>query len=181
LPGGRIGDILNVRTGSGRERLGMARSSEREGLPPSDKDRLRAADDDRRHVAELLRGALDEGRLTLGEYDERLAIVYAARTYGELNAVLDDLPTTGAGTVMIVPPAQLKARGASSRRRIPLALMILWTVWGSIVVVNLVVWVLVMFAADGDVYPWPVWIIGPPGAALLATTIGVQAIRRARE
>ena len=29
----------------------------------------------------------------------------------------------------------------------------------------------------GDVYPWPVWLL-VPGAALGATTVGVQAIRR---
>ena len=41
---------------------------------------------------ERLRGALDEGRLSLGEYDDRLKETYAARTYGDLDVILTDLP-----------------------------------------------------------------------------------------
>lgn len=54
---------------------------------------LRAADIDRAFVAERLKKALDQGRLTLSEYDERLARSYAARTYGELDQVVADLPS----------------------------------------------------------------------------------------
>jgi hypothetical protein len=45
---------------------------------------MRAADGDRKRVAEQLRSAHDEGRLTLTEYDERVQQAWAARTYGEL-------------------------------------------------------------------------------------------------
>jgi hypothetical protein len=41
---------------------------------------LRAGDADRERVAERLRLALDEGRLNLHEYDERLQEAYAAKT-----------------------------------------------------------------------------------------------------
>ena len=54
--------------------------------------RLRAADVDREFVAEQLRNALNEGRLTLTEYDDRLQEAYAARTYGDLKGLLSDLP-----------------------------------------------------------------------------------------
>ncbi len=53
---------------------------------------LRAGDADRERVAERLRTALDEGRLNLYEYDDRLREAYAAKTYGELDALLADLP-----------------------------------------------------------------------------------------
>jgi hypothetical protein len=43
--------------------------------------------------------------------------------------------------------------------------------------VNLAVWLLVALSSDGDAYPWPIWLL-PPGAALLAVTVGVQSIRR---
>ena len=43
-------------------------------------------------VAERLKAALDEGRLTLDEYDDRLQETYAAKTYGDLKALLADLP-----------------------------------------------------------------------------------------
>jgi hypothetical protein len=54
---------------------------------------LRASDADRERVAELLRTAAAEGRLDLTELDERLAVVYAARTYADLEPVTADLPT----------------------------------------------------------------------------------------
>ena len=53
---------------------------------------LRAGDSDREAVARVLHDAHGEGRLDLTEVDERLATVYAARTYGELEAVVEDLP-----------------------------------------------------------------------------------------
>lgn len=53
---------------------------------------LRAADADRERVAAVLREAAAEGRLDLGELDERLGLVYAARTYGDLEPLIRDLP-----------------------------------------------------------------------------------------
>src|ERR687885_815865 len=53
--------------------------------PPARPD-MRASDADRTVVAERLQTALDEGRLSLTEYDERLQQTYAARTYGDLDA-----------------------------------------------------------------------------------------------
>ncbi len=53
---------------------------------------LRASDADREQVAERLRNATGEGRLLADELEERLGAVFAARTYGELDAVVADLP-----------------------------------------------------------------------------------------
>ncbi|MEJ2867380.1 DUF1707 domain-containing protein [Actinomycetospora sp. OC33-EN08] len=53
---------------------------------------MRAGDRDREAVAQLLHEAHGEGRLDLAEVDERLVTVYASRTYGELEAVVTDLP-----------------------------------------------------------------------------------------
>lgn len=60
--------------------------------PRPDQAHLRASDADRQRIADRLRRAVDEGRLTLHEYDERLAATYTARTYGELAEVIRDLP-----------------------------------------------------------------------------------------
>ena len=46
------------------------------------RDEMRAGDGDRQAVADKLKAALDEGRLDLHEYDERLQQTYAAKTYG---------------------------------------------------------------------------------------------------
>jgi hypothetical protein len=56
-------------------------------------DELRASHEDRDRVAELLRMAAGDGRLTAEELDERLEKALTARTYGELAALSRDLPT----------------------------------------------------------------------------------------
>jgi hypothetical protein len=55
---------------------------------------LRASDAEREHVATLLRHAATEGRLAPEELDERMGVALGARTYGELDAVLSDLPAS---------------------------------------------------------------------------------------
>ena len=61
-------------------------------------ERLRASHEDRDRVTELLRMAAGDGRLTADELDERLERALSARTYGELAALTEDLPTArGAG------------------------------------------------------------------------------------
>lgn len=53
---------------------------------------LRASDADRDRIADMLREALAEGRLTADEHAERVEGVLAARTVGELDAFVRDLP-----------------------------------------------------------------------------------------
>lgn len=60
---------------------------------------LRASDADRDRVADILRDALAEGRLTTEEHSERLDGVYAAKTVGELEPYVRDLPAPGAAAV----------------------------------------------------------------------------------
>jgi hypothetical protein len=56
---------------------------------------MRASDSDRDRVADQLREALAEGRLTPQEHAERLDAVYEAKTYAELAPIVHDLPATG--------------------------------------------------------------------------------------
>jgi hypothetical protein len=60
---------------------------------------LRASDQDREHVAERLRHAVAEGRLLAEEFEHRLARALRARTYGELDQLVADLPGDRAGVV----------------------------------------------------------------------------------
>jgi hypothetical protein len=53
---------------------------------------LRASDADREQVAERLRTAAAEGRLFDDELELRLGAALSARTYGELDALVSDLP-----------------------------------------------------------------------------------------
>jgi hypothetical protein len=55
---------------------------------------LRASDADRERVAERLREHAGAGRLSMDELSERLETVFAARTLGELEPPLADLPST---------------------------------------------------------------------------------------
>jgi hypothetical protein len=54
--------------------------------------RLRASDADRDRVAALLREHHAAGRLTADEFQERLAATFAAKTMGELDELMADLP-----------------------------------------------------------------------------------------
>ena len=154
----------------------MAKEVAKPGRQP-DPVHMRAADADRHQIAEQLKAALDEGRLSLHEYDDRVREAYAAQTYGDLLGLVTDLPKPG------LSAAEVNARRAAElkreARRLPTALMVLWTVWGALAAVNLMVWVLVAVTVDEDVYVWPVWLL-VPGAALGVVTVGVQLMRSQR-
>jgi hypothetical protein len=53
---------------------------------------LRASHDDRDRAVEVLRVAAGDGRITAEELDERVGAALTARTYGELAALISDLP-----------------------------------------------------------------------------------------
>lgn len=55
---------------------------------------MRIGDADREHIAALLQRAVGQGMLTLDEFSDRMDAAMAARTRGELDAVVADLPGT---------------------------------------------------------------------------------------
>lgn len=55
-------------------------------------EQIRASNAEREAVVRRLLRALDEGRLTVEEFDERSAAAYAARTHGDLRHLTRDLP-----------------------------------------------------------------------------------------
>ncbi|MER6638693.1 MULTISPECIES: DUF1707 SHOCT-like domain-containing protein [Streptomyces] len=60
-------------------------------------DSLRASDADRDRIADILREAMAEGRLTADEHAERVDLVYRAKTVGELQPLVRDLPASSSG------------------------------------------------------------------------------------
>jgi DUF1707 SHOCT-like domain len=140
-----------------------------EGMDAGD---LRAGDADRERVAERLRLALDEGRLNLHEYDERLRDAYGARTYGELDALLADLPN-------VTPPSQSRLVPASSTAvepgHYPNAtarwLRDRWASWFNAVAICTGIWGVTCLAAGKVIGFWPGWVAGPWGVVLLVGTI----------
>ena len=126
------------------------------------RDEMRAADADRQAVADHLKTALDEGRLELHEYDERLQRAYAAKTYGDLRDLLDDLPTPIPRQRTEMVSAEHATRGW------------LWHVWGSYVAavsITTAIWAISSLASMELLYFWPVWVAGPWGAVLIWQTV----------
>ena len=140
---------------------------------------LRASDADRAAVADVLGAHMSSGRLSVAEYDERLAAAWTARTYGELSALTTDLPALPpapvAGPAVPTAPA---AAGAWWAHGWPGAaacggtsLRAAWASWASTALIVVGIWVMSLIGTGGWVYPWPVWVIGPWGAVLLAQTL----------
>lgn len=132
---------------------------------------LRAADADRRRtVAELERHFVD-GRLSQDELGERVAQALAARTYGELDALLGDLPRS-------LPPrgdeptvAAPRARPGSDRgfrshlTSYALVMALLVTIW--------------LLTTPGG-YFWPIWPMLGWGIGVASHGLGRGAGCRSR-
>ena len=105
---------------------------------------LRASDADRDLVAERLRQATMEGRLRPDELDDRLGAALSARTYGELDVLVADLPAAG-----------LDRRG---RRSLPAWLPSVVALAVAIPMALLIV-VAVAFLLTGVFAAWGLWLL----------------------
>ena len=97
-------------------------------------------DSDRAAAAEEVRKHHDSGRLTLDEFESRLAEVHAARTRGDLEHAFRQLPRTE-------PPVSLRLR---DRRWSSLA-----TQYGLVNLICILVWL--FSGAQSDF--WPKWVL----------------------
>ncbi|WP_246835392.1 DUF1707 domain-containing protein [Micromonospora sp. MH33] len=138
---------------------------------------MRAADADREATAERLRAALEEGRLDLHEYDERLVRAYGAKTYADLDEVVADLPGTTpaqrAAVAPAAPPATTDAGGtvvASGRGAG--RLLAIWSPWLRVAGILTAIWLFASLGSGHLGHYWPVWAIGPWGFFLLMRTVG---------
>ncbi len=143
--------------------------------------RIRASDEDRDRAASLLREHHAVGRLTAEEFNERLDKAYAARTMGDLDALLADLPGID---LYRLPDASLpRYRGPAAGHG---SLPAMWSqgnvarvggrfspgwqaAWGSWLSVSLIT--MVIWAVSGFGYPWFLWVAGPWGAMMFARWI----------
>jgi hypothetical protein len=105
---------------------------------------VRASDADREHVAERLRKAAGEGRLRTEELEQRLETALSARTYGELDPLLRDLPGRG---LAVSSQSHALAMG-----RTALALTLAVTAMVAVAIV-------VVFIATGVFAGWLLWIL----------------------
>ena len=85
-------------------------------VPATGQGTLRASHADREQVAEVLRVAAGDGRLSPEELDERLERALTARTYDELATVIADLPA--AGTAIAAAVSLSPAAGAATPKEL---------------------------------------------------------------
>ncbi len=78
--------------------------------------KIRCSDADRDRTAALLREHHAAGRLTAEEFNERLDLAYAAKTLGDLDELLSDLPGID---LYQLPDASLR-RGRTTGGDVPL-------------------------------------------------------------
>ncbi|HYB86238.1 MAG TPA: DUF1707 domain-containing protein [Streptosporangiaceae bacterium] len=144
--------------------------------------RIRASDADRDRTAALLREHHAAGRLTADEFNERLDKAYAAKTLGQLDELLADLPGID---LYKLPDASLDRtrRGGSGPPPLPWMMApgrvtAAWRAalgsWLSVSLVAFFVWLLA--GHSGNL--WFLWIAGPYGLILLARWIGGDGRRR---
>jgi hypothetical protein len=141
--------------------------------------KIRASDEDRDKTASLLREHHAVGRLTAEEFNERLDKAYEAKTVGELDALLADLPgidlyrlpdaALQRGRQIPGHTSALAAMADASRGlehphgRLSPAWQAAWGSWFTVSLVTFVIWAIAGFG-----YPWFLWVAGPWGAILLA-------------
>lgn len=130
-------------------------------MTSSDDDSPRASDADRQAVAEQLRAAQDEGRLSLGEYDERLRQAYAAVTSADLTSLTSDIPSTA--------PEQQDASAVTRRERGRTASK--WRSWAAVSLMLIGIWAVTSFPFEGPMSFWPIYPIGIWGVVLVVSTL----------
>jgi uncharacterized protein DUF1707/2TM domain-containing protein len=147
---------------------------------PGDQRRasLRASDADREQFVRALRQHHADGRLTAEELAERTERAYAARTFGDLDALAADLPPLRPPAARPAGPRYGRLRGSSGAPRggrppaptqaeakAALYRSVLW--FGALAVFLVVIWAMTNFGG----YFWPIWpILG------FVITIGWQAL-----
>ncbi|MCH6169833.1 DUF1707 SHOCT-like domain-containing protein [Pseudonocardia alaniniphila] len=129
---------------------------------------MRVSDVERGRVQDALRRAHDIGQLDLGEFDERVRSVWAARTRGELERVTADLPAL---------PPEPGRRTVFSDTGGGVAMRVLTIIWSCLSVLSLSIWAL--FAVNAGSSLWLLWLALPPGLVLLVLYLaGIGRPRR---
>lgn len=140
--------------------------------------RIRASDADRERTATLLREHHAVGRLTAEEFSDRVDRAFAAKTIGELDALLADLPSIDlyrlpAAGIRPAPPGARRPRshhgvfdrrssGAASPQRIAT-----WAAWAAISALLFVAWLGLGLISGGAAWvPWFLLVVVPWGMVI---------------
>jgi hypothetical protein len=133
-------------------------------------EQMRASDEDRERTAALLREHHAVGRLTAEEFEDRLEGVFAARTHGDLDALVADLPAIDLyqlPSASIRPAVRHRGRGGSGLDRrgdgpiLPRSVAG-WFTWTAASSLLLIIWLGVGIVAGGAAWlPWFLLIVIP--------------------
>ena len=140
--------------------------------------KTRASDADRDRTAAALREHLAAGRLTIEEFDERLDQAYAAKTLGELDGLMADLPGSGPGQLPDAPADRPATGPPLTRRRPPGPVEAgpgrfspAWRAAGGSWLAATLFLFVIWLASGASGGPWFLWVALALGAALLARWI----------
>jgi hypothetical protein len=146
--------------------------------------RMRASDSERDRTAALLREHHAVGRLTADEFQDRLEQAYAAKTLGELDQLLADLPAIDLYELpdaslrrhrrgLPGPPWMLELQSAS---RFSPAWRAAWASCASVSLIAFLAWLLTGHPTSF----WFLWVAGPYSLVLLAKWLTGAPPRRYR-
>jgi hypothetical protein len=123
-------------------------------------DTVRTSDNERDQTVAALSDHFALGRLSLDELNRRVEQALRATTRGELFAVVADLPMR--------QPSTPDRRTGGPRAGSPSGTWVwaMWAPWMLTGLICLVVWLATSVAHGAFLYFWPLWVIGPWGAAL---------------
>ncbi|MFY9929120.1 MAG: DUF1707 domain-containing protein [Streptosporangiaceae bacterium] len=135
--------------------------------------RIRASDADRDKVAALLREHHAVGRLTAEEFGERMEAAMVAKTIGELDELMEDLPVIDlyqlpdaslrrrpprSGSSSLLPSDWLGGPGSPARFTAGTVAMGAWAVTTSALIA---VWAVAAVVAGGTWFPWWALVVIP--------------------
>ena len=135
--------------------------------PEDRRPEIRAGDADREAVIERLRANVTDGRLSMEEFEDRVALVWMARTFGDLDRITDDLP------VPVSMQQPVRRSGPPVRHRPPPRDDSVRVVAGSLMMIA--VFLVVIWALTGAGYFWPIWPI-----LAFGLVIGLKSVNRPR-
>ncbi|HET9082447.1 MAG TPA: DUF1707 domain-containing protein [Trebonia sp.] len=133
--------------------------------------RLRASDADRERTVELLREHHAVGRLTAQEFEGRLEKVFEARTHGELDGLLADLPAIDLYRLPSESIRPARHVGAGLERRAEGGLLpaatLPWITWAAGSALIIALWAAVGILVGGPAWiPWFLLVVIPWRLAL---------------
>jgi len=134
--------------------------------------RIRASDADRERTATLLREHHAQGRLSPEEFNDRIDRTFAAKTVGDLDALLADLPAIDlyrlpAHDIRPAPPGARRPRGGSALDRrgdgsIAPRGAAMWAAWAAISSALFLAWLGLGLISGGAAWvPWFLVVVIP--------------------